>query len=219
MIDSNKIAVDELIQGISHSADATRSSIKQVKDLGVVSRMIDKIVEAIANVSIQTNMLAVNGSIEAARAGEFGKGFAVVATDIRNLARDSAENADQIKDLVKSVQDQIQIVGRDLDEIVDAAISEVEKAKKTTENLQVIEADITEIDAGTTEILKGAEEIAAALTQTKQGIDQISAAAQESEKAASEAATAARQQSQGAEEMLTAIEEIASLADELQSAA
>ncbi len=45
-----------------------------------------------------------NGSIEAARAGEYGKGFAVVATDIRNLARDSAENADRIKDLVKNVQ-------------------------------------------------------------------------------------------------------------------
>ena len=40
-----------------------------------VSRRIDKIVDAITTVSIQTNMLAVNGSIEAARAGEFGKGF------------------------------------------------------------------------------------------------------------------------------------------------
>ena len=53
----------------------------------------------ISTVSIQTNMLAVNGAIEAARAGEFGKGFVVVATDIRNLAHDSSENADRIKDL------------------------------------------------------------------------------------------------------------------------
>ena len=33
------------------------------------------------------------------------KGFVVVATDIRNLAHDSAENADHIKDLVKGIQD------------------------------------------------------------------------------------------------------------------
>ena len=52
-------------------------------------------------VSIQTNMLAVNGSVEAARAGDFGKGFAVVSKDIRSLARDSGENAGRIKDTVR----------------------------------------------------------------------------------------------------------------------
>jgi methyl-accepting chemotaxis protein len=88
--------------------------MSQIKELELVSRKIDKIVDAITQVSIQTNMLAVNGSIEAARAGEYGKGFVVVATDIRNLAHDSAENADRIKDLVKSIQDQIAFVGRDL---------------------------------------------------------------------------------------------------------
>ena len=74
-------------------------------------------------------MLAVNGSVEAARAGEFGKGFAVVSTDIRNLARDSAENADRIKDTVKAIQDQIVGVRSDLTEIADAAAAEVEKNK------------------------------------------------------------------------------------------
>jgi methyl-accepting chemotaxis protein len=218
LIADNRVAVDQLIHGISDSADATRTSIRQVKDLGVVSRKIDKIVEAIANVSIQTNMLAVNGSIEAARAGEFGKGFAVVATDIRNLARDSAENADRIKDLVKSVQDQIQIVGRDLDDLVATAQNEVEKARKTTESLNVIEVDVREMEMGAGAIASSAREISMALAQTKQGIDQISTAASEAEQAVTQAASAARQQAQGTEEMLAAIEEIASLADELQSA-
>jgi methyl-accepting chemotaxis protein len=219
LLDVNKTAVDDMITGIFSSADSTRASIKQVKDLGVVSRRIDKIVEAISNVSIQTNMLAVNGSIEAARAGEFGKGFAVVATDIRNLARDSAENADRIKDLVKSVQDQIQTVSRDLDEIVEAAVSEVEKAKVTAEFLVAIESDISDVERGSEEILTSASEIAVAITQAKKGVEQIAAASEEAEKAASEAATAARQQTQSAEELSSAVEEIASLADELQTAA
>ena len=55
-----------------------------------VSRSVEKIVEGIGMVSMQTNMLAVNGSVEAARAGDFGKGFAVVSKDIRSLARNSA---------------------------------------------------------------------------------------------------------------------------------
>jgi len=218
LLDVNKTSVDALIKGISDSADASRNSIKQVKDLELVSRRIDKIVDAIATVSIQTNMLAVNGSIEAARAGEFGKGFVVVATDIRNLAHDSAENADRIKDLVKAVQDQIGVVGRDLDEIVVAALSEVEKAKASTVALVNIEMDVADVEKGTQEILNAANEVAAALGQVKTGVDQIAAAAQEADKAATEAGAAATQQSKGAEELAATIEEIASLADELQSA-
>ena len=215
----NKTSVDELIDGITSSVMGTQDSIKQVKDLEQVSRRINKIVEAITTVSIQTNMLAVNGSIEAARAGEFGKGFVVVSTDIRNLARDSAENADRIKDLVKAVQDQIAAVSTDLDDIVKSALSEVEGAKASTANLVQIEADILVVDQGTREILAASMEIATAIGQAKQGIEQISTASQEAEKAATEAAGAATQQSKGAEELASAIEEISSLADELQSAA
>jgi methyl-accepting chemotaxis protein len=219
LLAENKAAVNALIAGVSSSAEASRASIKQMNDLEQVSRRIDKIVEAISTVSIQTNMLAVNGAIEAARAGEFGKGFVVVATDIRNLAHDSSENADRIKDLVKAVQDQIGVVGRDLSEIVTAAVSEVEKAKATTNDLVTIESDIAEVETGSKEILAASDEISAAIAQVKKGIEQISAAATEADKAATEAASAAQQQSKGAEDLAAAIEEIASLADELQSAA
>jgi len=218
LLAQNKTSVDSLIAGILSSAEASRASIRQIKGLELVSRRIDKIVDAITTVSIQTNMLAVNGSIEAARAGEFGKGFVVVATDIRNLAHDSAENADRIKDLVKSVQDQIGVVGRDLDEILAAALTEVEKAKTSTANLNLIETDIVVVEKGTAEIFSASEEIAASIIQVKKGVEQIASAAAEADKAATEAASAARQQSQGAEELAAAIEEIASLADELQSA-
>ncbi|WP_343723025.1 methyl-accepting chemotaxis protein [Herbaspirillum seropedicae] len=216
---TNKEAVGSLIDGIATSVKATQDSIKQVRDLDQVSRRIDKIVEAITTVSIQTNMLAVNGSVEAARAGEFGKGFVVVSTDIRNLARDSAENADRIKDMVKAVQDQIALVSADLEDIVKAALSEAEKAKTTTANLAQIEADVAEVERGAAAILAASGEISTAIGQAKKGVDQIASAAQEAEKAAGEAAGAAEQQSKGARELAAAIEEISSLADELQSVA
>jgi methyl-accepting chemotaxis protein len=218
LLGMNKSSVDDLILGILASAEASHGSLKQIKDLELVSRRIDKIVDAITTVSIQTNMLAVNGSIEAARAGEYGKGFVVVATDIRNLAHDSAENADRIKDLVKSVQDQIGVVARDLGELMVSAKTEAEKAKSITSSLINTENEILAVDTAAKEILSAANEIAVAVAQVKTGIEQISAAAQQAEKAATEAATAARQQAKGAEELSAAIEEIASLADELQSA-
>ena len=213
----NKRGIGGLVTGIDNGVTSTRESIRQIKELELVSRKIDKIVDAITQVSIQTNMLAVNGSIEAARAGEYGKGFVVVATDIRNLAHDSAENADRIKDMVKAIQDQIGLVGRDLHDIVTAAVAEAEKGKLITANLARIEADVVEVVNGNSEAQKSAQEISGALTQVRAAVEQVSAAAQQATKSAEEAAAAAKQQAQGAEELSAAIEEIASLADELQS--
>jgi methyl-accepting chemotaxis protein len=213
----NKSHIDALIASIGAGVQSTRTSMQQIKELELVSRKIDKIVDAITQVSVQTNMLAVNGSIEAARAGEYGKGFVVVATDIRNLAHDSAENADRIKDLVKSIQDQIALVGRDLAEIMSAAQIEVDKARNVTQNLLNMERDVQAVEAGNAAAAQTAVEIAAALMQVRTAVDQISAAASQAEKSAEEAAAAAKQQSQGADELSAAIEEISSLADELQS--
>lgn len=213
----NKGHIDALVTSIGAGVAATRTSMKQIKELELVSRKIDKIVDAITQVSVQTNMLAVNGSIEAARAGEYGKGFVVVATDIRNLAHDSAENADRIKDLVKSIQDQIALVGRDLAEIMSAGQAEVDKARHVTQYLQQMERDVQVVEAGNAATAQSAVEISAALLQVRTAVDQISAAAAQAEKAAEQAAAAAKQQSQGADELSAAIEEISSLADELQS--
>jgi methyl-accepting chemotaxis protein len=215
---NNKKAVDELVAGVMQSVEAGRQSREQMTALEQISRRIDKIVDAINTVSIQTNMLAVNGSVEAARAGEFGKGFAVVSTDIRNLARESAENADRIKDTVKAIQDQIGEVRRDLEDIGNAAAAEVEKNKVISNDLEAAARDVIVVLKGNKEILEGADEILRMDKEVQTGVEQIAAAAQQTTRATGEAGVAAKQQSKGAEELAAAIEEIASLADELQAA-
>jgi methyl-accepting chemotaxis protein len=217
LLQANKTAVDELIEGVLNSVEAGRQAREQIASLEQVSRRIDKIVDAITTVSIQTNMLAVNGSVEAARAGEFGKGFAVVSTDIRNLARDSAENADRIKDTVKAIQDQIGSVRRDLEEIAAASAIEVEKNKAITADLDAVAADMTVVLTSSKEILDGTDEIVRVVKEVQTGVEQIAAAAQQTTRASGEATNAAKEQSKGAEELAAAIEEIASLADELQA--
>ncbi|CAK0776243.1 methyl-accepting chemotaxis protein [Azospirillaceae bacterium] len=217
LVGNANTVIDELIKGVLKAVDSNNKSREQIVSLEQVSRRIDKIVDAISTVSIQTNMLAVNGSIEAARAGEFGKGFMVVSTDIRNLARESAENAENIKDVVKAIQDQIGEVRRDLMEIASSAAGEVEKNKVITANLGTIVADVGIVIKGNKDILNGSENIARGVKEVQKGLEQISAAANEASRASGEAAGAARQQSKGAEELAAAVEEIASLADELQS--
>ena len=65
----------ELSVGVARSLETTRRSLALIAGLEGVSRSVDKIVDGIAMVSIQTNMLAVSGSVEAARAGESRQGI------------------------------------------------------------------------------------------------------------------------------------------------
>jgi methyl-accepting chemotaxis protein len=217
LLRTSRSAVDELIHGVSKSLEETDKSCNLISTLEQVSRRIDKIVDSITTVSIQTNMLAINGSIEAARAGEFGKGFMVVSTDIRNLARESAENADRIKDVVKATQDQIVSVRRDLEQIAQAAATEVQKNKSIAANLVTIEQDMAVVMTANDEILIGADIILTAVQEALKATQQIAIAAEQATKAVTEASSAAKQQSRASEELAAAVEEIASLADELQN--
>ncbi|TCP29653.1 methyl-accepting chemotaxis protein [Sphingomonas sp. BK235] len=218
LLRDNKARIDAMMQGVAASVSAGRDSRDQIAALEQVSRRIDKIVDAITTVSIQTNMLAVSGSVEAARAGEFGKGFAVVSTDIRNLARDSAENAERIKDTVKTIQDTIAVVRTDLREIADTAASEVDKGVAIAAGLDRIALDVGAVVRGNHEISGATDRITAVLGESNVAVGQIAAAAQQALRAAGEASDAAAEQSRGAEQLAAAIEEIASLADELQAA-
>jgi len=214
---TNKENVDNMIVNIASAAKASLKSAANIKLLDEKTNNINKIVDKIVNVSLQTNMLAVNGSIEAARAGEFGRGFSVVASDIRTLANDSSQNAEKIKDMVRSMQAQIIIVASDIEMAGTLAIQEVEKAKISTGNLLIIEADIDVIQTGIKEISESLTEAVAALEQANKAVEAIAEGAATSMVAAEQAASAADEGHKGMEIISEAIDEIASQADEMQN--
>lgn len=216
-IEENKTTVDEMILAITESTKAATENLNEMANIERISRQIDKIVDGISNVSIQTAMLAVNGAVEAARAGEYGKGFAVVSTDIQNLANDAAENAEQIKDQVKNIQEQINIVRKDLADILSTVMEEAQKAALTIKQLDNVRSRMSDVVLGSKRISESAGGIERSIADARAGMQQIATAAEESSHATGEAATAARQQSSSTSELASAIENIAAVADELQS--
>jgi methyl-accepting chemotaxis protein len=216
MLSTNKSGVDSLITNISAAAEAAISSARNVKELEERTRRIDKIVDAIVMVTVQTNMLAVNGNVEAARAGDYGRGFSVVAGDIRSLSNESSENADRIKDLVRQVQSQITRVTVDIELAGKSAAEETEKAKVATANLERVSQDADRAVTAIQEIAAGAAEAAKALEQAGKATEQIAAAAVEMANATAEAAGAGEEASKAAQEIAQAVEDIASQADDLQ---
>ncbi len=216
MLDEVRSTIEGLSAGMTRALESTRHSLTKIGALEGVSRSVEKIVDGISLVSIQTTMLAVNGSVEAARAGDYGKGFAVVSKDIRSMARDSGENASRIKDTVRAIQNRITAVRSELEQVISAAEAENQRSTAVLASLDLVETDMAEVAASNRQIQTSADSIFDSMKEAARGAQQVASVAEEARSAAAEAAAAAKQQARGAEDLAAAIEEIASLAEEIQ---
>ncbi|MEM6518495.1 MAG: GAF domain-containing protein [Cyanobacteria bacterium P01_C01_bin.70] len=97
-------AMNRTVDGIMAIRATVAETNQRIKRLSESSQKVSKIVNLISHFTTQTQLLSLNASIEATRAGKYGRGFAVVADEVRSLARQSAEAATEIEQLVQEIQ-------------------------------------------------------------------------------------------------------------------
>jgi methyl-accepting chemotaxis protein len=188
------------------------------KDLAQKSNQINQIIEVITGIAAQTNLLALNASIEAARAGAYGRGFAVVATEVRKLAEQSNDSANQVRSIIQAIQADaimsVKAMGKVLQDVEESE-NLMRQAEDTFKGIVEFSASVAShiIDtfAITEEISAGTEEI----TTSVQGLDQI---AQESAAAAHQVSTIAESQFQSMQFVLDGSRKLNEMAQELTQA-
>ena len=186
--DQGEVTIHSASEQMSSIYDSTKLTTELIHKLAKQSEEIAGITNIITGITEQTNLLALNAAIEAARAGEHGKGFAVVADEVRKLAEQSKNSANQIVQLTAEIQletrnvesavqlslvtvedgvNVIQEAGKSFSEIVRA----VDDMKLQIENISAVSEQIS---ASTEEVAASVSDITSSSALTA---DQLEAAA------------------------------------------
>jgi twitching motility protein PilJ len=192
--------VQNQIAGMNEIRSQIQDTSKRIKRLGESSMEIGEIVELISDITVQTNVLALNAAIQAASAGEAGRGFTVVAEEVQRLAERSGEATKQIEAIVKTIQADTQdavaamekstvgvVEGTKLSDAAGQALTEIQKVSRDLADLisrisaqtQMQSTSVTDVTRGMQGILKITEETTEGTKQTNVSIGQLTKLAAE----------------------------------------
>jgi twitching motility protein PilJ len=171
--DKGASAVNESIAGMDALREQIQETSKRIKRLGESSQEIGEIVQLIASITEQTNVLALNAAIQAAAAGDAGRGFTVVAEEVQRLAERSAEATKQIGAIVRTIQsdthDAVQAMEQSTIGVVEGA-KRADGAGQALSEIREVTNRLADLIASISDSAQAQRESAQTVARSMQGI-------------------------------------------------
>ncbi|MEK4128614.1 HAMP domain-containing methyl-accepting chemotaxis protein [Solibacillus sp. FSL W8-0474] len=210
---SNLTSTTDAIHGVVNSiqkiAADNENSLVNIRELEKNAEQIERIIGLVGDIAGQTNLLALNASIEAARAGEHGKGFAVVAEEVRGLADESANAVQGITKLIQTMQQNVSIVVKQMNEQVSFAANESSRVSETTTAVEGMTKSVYEMADDVVQISQLVEQQMKNIEHTSHQSQEVAAIAEQTSASAQEVSAASSEQAH-------AIKQVEALASDLK---
>lgn len=202
-------SIQGLVTSIQQIAQGNEKALGNIHQLEKNAEQIQRIIGLVGDIAAQTNLLALNASIEAARAGDHGKGFAVVAEEVRSLADESAKAVQGITSLIQTMQENVNIVVKQMNEQVTFAVKESSKVSETTDTVEGMAASVRDMADAVVAISQLVEKQMYNIETTARQSQEVAAIAQQT--------SAGAQEVRGStEEQAYAIEQVENLSKDLK---
>jgi len=159
------------------SVEATNKAANATNVMGELSaaaKEIGHVTEVIKKIADKTNLLALNATIEAASAGEAGKGFAVVAGEIKELANQSAESADDIARRIESIQSGTDKAVNVIHDVSDIIVKINQSVESISGHVSQQTMASNEIANNVAQANTGAKRVAGAIGEVAKGANAVS---------------------------------------------
>jgi len=155
----NKFEIEESSESLFASLQETSASVEEIcegsqKLFTMVENIVDytkkaeeqikesyEMLSLIQNIASQTNLLGLNAAIEASRAGDGGRGFSVVATEMRKLAKLSADSSGKVSETLTNMKDYIQNIECIVQQVHGVSQGQVAETEEITAVLEKITSD------------------------------------------------------------------------------
>jgi methyl-accepting chemotaxis protein len=223
-------------QVTARATDLARQATASMNALDRSAGEIGKVTEAIKMIALQTNLLALNATIEATSAGEAGKGFAVVAHEIKELAGQSGQAAEDIARKIEAVQGSTREAVAVIGQVAEIIATIHESAGRISQGVEVrskaahvgsarlaeasqgvrhIATSIAEVAKGSTDMSRNAAEAAKGATDVSRNAAEASGAVRDISANIHGVSQATRESAAGAQQVNAAAQRLEGIAGEL----
>ena len=176
MVMTGDATIDRTVSEMQNIQETVGEADERLQRLSESFQKISRVLNLISNFTNQTQLLALNASIEATRAGEYGRGFAVVANEVRSLARQSADAATEIEQLMQEIQVGMGEVSTAMEEGIEHVTSGTQVVTDARQSFNAIvsaTAQIRQLMSGITQATQDQTQQCQSLTHTMTNVAEI----------------------------------------------
>ena len=195
------------------AVDQSETAVEKMQILNDSAAAINKITDAIGEISEQINLLALNATIEAARAGDAGKGFAVVASEIKELAIQTSSSAKEITLQVNGIQTSTSDTGRELSAIKQIVMDANKQVGDITHAIDEQSNATKEVSKNINELSQGFSQVGTFISDNHGSLKNVATVVLDLQTAADDVKTGAASVDENADKLLSLASDMASSVD------